>query len=140
MTKIIKGFILAIIISFILCGCNKLDTSKIIEISFDEFITKIENKESFAIYIGNDDCTHCISYMPTLIEVLNEHDITIYKIDNNKLSEKEYKIFEEHINISGTPTIAFIENGYEETSLNRIVGESTKEETIQKFKINGYIN
>lgn len=140
MIKIIKGFILAIIISFILCGCNKTNTSKIIEIDFTEFKTKIENKEKFALYIGNDECTHCIEYMPTLVEVLNEYNITIYKLDNNKLSEYEYNEFEEYVSISGTPTIAFIENGEEETSLNRIVGETSKEDTIKKFKINGYIN
>lgn len=140
MVKVIKGFILAIIVGFILCGCSKANNDKIIELTFSEFKEKVDNKESFALYIGNDNCSHCISYTPTLIEVLNEYNITIYKIDNTKLSDEEYTLFEKYINISGTPTIVFIENGEEETSLNRIVGETSKEDTIKRFKTNGYIN
>ena len=49
----------------------------------------------------------------------------------NKLNEK--------FSVSGTPTIMFITKGDEETTLNRIVGDTSKEKTIEKFKVNGYI-
>ena len=78
--------------------------------------------------------------MPTLESVLDEYDITIYHLDNSKLSDKEYAEFKTYINISGTPTIAFITDGIEETTLNRIVGEQSKENTIERFKTNGYID
>ena len=97
------------------------------------------NKETFVIYVGNENCSHCIAYKPTLISVLNQYKITIYHLDNSKLSEKEYEEFKSYINISGTPTVAFITEGEEETALNRIVGETSKEDTIEVFKINGYI-
>ena len=41
--------------------------------------------------------------------------------------------------ISGTPTIIFFEKGNEESTLSRIVGEMSYEDTIEKFKENGYI-
>ena len=60
-------------------------------------------------------------------------------IDNSKLSSSEYAEFRKYINISGTPTVCFITNGEEETTLNRISGEVSLETTIERFKSNGYI-
>lgn len=138
MKKIIKNLLLSIILLITITGCGSTKTN-LKEISFNEFKEKIENKESFAIYIGNQDCSHCNSYKPTLEDVVKEYNITLYHLDNSKLTEEEYDEFETYINISGTPTVAFITDGEEETALNRIVGEETKENTIKRFKINGYI-
>lgn len=137
-----KKSLIVILITFvsILCltGCTK--TSKYMkEINLDEFKEKMANKDSFAIYIGNENCSHCVAYKPTLISVINKYEITLYHLDNSKLSDKEYAEFKTYINISGTPTVAFITNGEEETALNRIVGETSKEDTIEIFKTNGYI-
>ena len=137
MKRIIK-FLSIIFVAIILAGCSSND-KYIKEISLDEFKEKIANKESFALYVGNENCSHCVSYLPTLKSVLKEYNITIYHLDNSKLSDKEYAEFKTYINISGTPTIAFITDGEEETTLNRIVGETSKEDTIERFKTNGYI-
>ena len=125
----------------ILNGCSKKDykSPHIKEISYENFKERLANKEKFAIYIGNDNCTYCNEYMPTLNEFLDEYNVDIFQLDNSKMSDEEYKEFKTYVNISGTPTIAFIENGEEETALNRLVGAETKESTINKFKINGYI-
>ena len=135
-----KFFSLIIIILFLFCltGCNK-QSKYIKDISLNEFKEMVANKETFAGYIGNENCSHCVAYLPTLESVLKEYNITIYHIDNSKLSEKKLGEFKTYVNYSGTPTVAFITNGEEETSLNRIVGESSKDDTIEMFKINGYI-
>ena len=139
MKKIFKALVLVFVCVILFTGfSNKKD--HIVEISLDEFKEKMANKDTFALYVGNDGCTHCIAYMPTLESVLDEYDITIYHLDNSKLSDKEYADFKTYINISGTPTIAFITDGEEETTLNRIVGEQSKEDTIERFKNNGYID
>lgn len=137
MKKLFKSLII-IFVLIILAGCSK-ENSHIKKISLDKFKEKIANKESFALYIGNKDCVHCENYRPTLDEVLDEYNINIYQIDNSKLSEKEYNEFKTYISISGTPTIVFITDGEEETTLNRIVGELSKEDTVEIFKTNGYI-
>jgi len=137
MKKVLKTIIILVVLVILLAGCKKI--SNIEEISLKEFKTKIENKETFALYVGNKNCSHCVSYRPILEKVLKDYDITIYHIDNSKLSEDEYKEFKTYINISGTPTIAFITDGQEETTLNRIVGETSRENTIEMFKTNGYI-
>lgn len=138
MKKILKSLVIIFIVFVMLTGCSSND-KHIVDISLEDFKKKVANKESFALYVGNENCSHCVSYMPTLKSVLKEYDITIYHLDNSKLSEKEYADFKTYINISGTPTIAFITNGEEETTLNRIVGEVSKESTIDRFKTNGYI-
>ncbi len=137
MKKVSKIILMLFVFCLILCGCSKKEHIK--EITLDEFKEKIANKETFAIYVGNKNCTHCISYRPILEKVLDDYDITIYHIDNSKLDEDSYAEFSTYINISGTPTIAFITNGEEETTLNRITGEVSRDTTIQRFKSNGYI-
>lgn len=135
MKKIIR-FLLLICVVFSLCSCSSW---YIKDINLDEFKDKIKNKETFALYIGNEGCSHCVSYKPTLEKVLKEYKIKIYHIDNSKLSEKEYNELKSYVYISGTPTIIFFEKGNEESTLSRIVGETSYEDTIEKFKENGYI-
>ena len=137
MVKIIKGLILGLIIASFVCGCSSSSNRK--EISLNEFNKKIENKENFVLYVGNEGCHNCVSYEPKLKEVLKEYNLTIYKLDNSKLSEDEFNKLNEKFSVSGTPTIMFITKGDEETTLNRIVGDTSKEKTIEKFKVNGYI-
>lgn len=138
MKKVLKLFVVSLLVLTLFSGCSK-KSDHIIELSLDEFKEKINNKDTFALYIGNDDCSHCVAYKPILTKVLEDYDITIYHVDNSKLSTSEYAEFRTYINISGTPTIAFITNGEEETTLNRISGQTTRENTISKFKSNGYI-
>ena len=138
MVKIIKGLILGLIIASFVCGCS-ISNSGIKEISFNEFNSKIENKETFILYVGNKNCHNCVSYEPVLKEVLKENNLTAYKLDNSKLSEDEFDKLNDKFSISGTPTIIFVNKGDEETTLNRIVGNTSKESTIEKFKTNGYI-
>lgn len=138
MKKVIKSIIIIFTLVFLLTGCSS-DEKYIKEITLDQFKEKMANKETFALYVGNENCSHCIAYLPTLKSVLKEYDITIYHLDNSKLSDKEYSEFTTYISISGTPTVAFITDGEEETTLNRIVGEISKEDTIERFKTNGYI-
>ena len=137
--RLLKCLVLVFVCAILLCGCSSKD-NHIVEISLDEFKEKMANKDTFALYVGNEGCTHCVSYLPTLESVLDEYDITIYHLDNSKLSDKEYAEFKTYVNVSGTPTVAFITDGEEETTLNRIVGEQSKEDTIERFKTNGYID
>ena len=137
MKKVLKSIILLFVVTIMFCGCSKEE--RIVEISLDEFKEKMANKESFVLYVGNEGCSHCISYRPVLEQVLEDYDITIYQIDNSKLDNSEFAEFRTYVNISGTPTVAFITDGEEESTLNRITGEVSRKTTIERFKSNGYI-
>lgn len=137
MKKVLKYALVAFSLILILTGCNKETNIK--EITLEQFKEKITNKESFVVYVGNDNCSHCNNYKPILEKVIDDYNITIYHVDNSKLSDEEYNEFKTYVNISGTPTVAFITDGEEESTLNRIVGETDEETTIKRFKANGYI-
>ena len=122
---------------FIISGCFK--KNNIVDISFNEFKEKMSNKETFPLYIGHDGCSPCVSYKPILESVVNEYGITLYHLDNSKLTSEEHAELKKYLNISGTPTVAFITDGEEETTINRISGAISKEKTIARFKTNGYI-
>ena len=138
MKKLFMCIATTFILAIALTGCSS-KSEGIKEISFAEFKEKMINKDTFALYIGNEGCSHCVSYLPTLKSVVNEYNITLYHLDNSKLSKDESSSLKNYISITGTPTVAFITDGEEETTLNRIVGEASKEETIKRFKTNGYI-
>ena len=135
MKKII--IILSIVLVAFTFGCSI--KQRIIEISANDFLNKIENKETFALYIGNENCSYCVAYKPTLEQVLNDYDITIYHLDNSKLTAEDFNKINPIMNVQSTPTIVFIKNGEEKTTLDRIVGKVSYEKTVNKFKKNGII-
>ena len=71
--------------------------------------------------------------------MLDKYNITVYHLDNSKLSTNELSKLKEYVNITGTPTIAFLVKGEEESTLYRITGEASYDTTVQKFKDAGYI-
>ncbi len=118
---------------------KSLDKSLLHEVKYDDFVKKIENRDSFALYVGSDECSHCAEYLPTLLSVVKKYNITLYYLDYGNLSEAESMNLTSYISISGTPTVCFITNGEEESTLNRIVGSISRESTIKRFELNGYI-
>ena len=49
----------------LLSGCgNKITTYD--EINYTEYSGMIENKDTFILYIGSSNCSHCADFKPTL--------------------------------------------------------------------------
>ena len=86
--KKIKIISLLLLFVFLFTGCNK-ENKYLIEISYDEFNKKIENKETFFVEIMQDGCSYCEAFTPKLEEVLMEYEVTGYKLNLSKLSEDE---------------------------------------------------
>lgn len=135
MKKITKILILITII-FTLTACGN-KTYK--EITYDELNTKLENKESFILFIGSDTCSACSNYKVTLNQVIEKYGTEVFYLDLHNLSDKEESAITGMFPISGTPTTVFIKNGKEKDTFNRIVGSAKSEKIISKFKENGYI-
>ncbi len=129
--------IISIVLVMFTCGCSKKE--RIIELTANQFLSKIDSKETFALYIGNENCSYCVAYKPTLEQVLNDYDITIYHLDNSKLTNEDYNKINPIINVQSTPTIVFIKDGEEKSTLDRIIGKVSYEKTVNKFKKNGII-
>lgn len=131
-----KILILILVPLLLICGCSKKTYT---EISYDDFKQKIDNKESFILFIGAESCAHCATYKPTLNSVINKYNVDVYYIDIDKLSSKESSYLNNAVPFTGTPTTVFIKNGKEESTYNRIVGDMDFEYIVEKFKKNGYI-
>lgn len=120
-------------------GCKK-ERPAYIEITYDEFKQKIENKESFPLFVGSSECSHCDDYKITLGELTKNYDIDIYYLDVAKMDKDSYYEFLTYVNFGGsTPTTVFITNGVEETVYNRINGALSYSKVEKKFEKAGYI-
>ena len=109
------------------------------EISYNDAIKKIENKETFILLVSQTTCSHCKDYKPVFKKVLKDNKITAYYIEFDLLSDDEKKEFTKHINFDSTPTTVFLKSGEETTTATRIVGAREEEYIIGKLKSNGYI-
>ena len=139
-----KSFIISIcslifIILFILLF-NYYSRPRLYELDVNQVKDKIENKESFILCISATYCSHCKKYKPKLEDISKEYRLDIYYIDFDKYSDKEQELFRNYISFDGgTPVTLFIKNGEEETTVNRINGNVSKDKIISKFKSNGFI-
>lgn len=136
MKKIFKLFICLLGVLTI-TGCSNTNLEKI---NYDKFNSLINNKETFIIYIGSSTCHNCTEFNPKFEKIINDYDIKNVKyIEIDKFSDDEKKEFNKIINVSGTPTVVFIENGEEKSMTNRINGNVSEDKIISRFKSNGYI-
>ena len=135
MKKTIKFFIL-VFIGVILAGCGN---TSITEITYKDLEKKLENQESFILEIVQDGCSNCESFSPKFDKVLQKHGLTAVSINRAKLSDIDSTKLDNLYNITGTPTVIFIENGEEPSILRRIIGDVNQDKIISKLKNVGYI-
>lgn len=140
---IIIGIIIVLGSTILIFGNNK---EYLHHITLENAVKKIENKETFILYIKQDQCSHCLEFTPIFEKVLGEYEIDAYYISLDDLAtdEKTYTkddvtINDLNITITGTPTVVFIDKGTETSKLNRIIGSQQKNNIVQKLKTVGYI-
>jgi len=135
-----KSVYLIAIIGFLLMlvGCTNND-SYLKDISYSDLNKKLEAKEEFFFVVTQDGCSHCESFVPVLKSTLEKQKIVGYNFNLSTLSESDNEKFNEVFNIEGTPTTIFIKDGEEISLLQRIYGEATEEQILQKLKNNNYI-
>ncbi len=125
---------IAIIIAIVIICCspgkNEKKPNPIIEISYETMIKKFEASETFILFIGANDCTHCLELKPVLIDALNDIKKTVYYIDTAKLSKEQINtVKEKYVAYPGTPTVSFIHNG-KENQMRRFVGSGYSKDKI----------
>lgn len=134
--KKILIIILCIVPLFLITGCS----SKLNEINYKKFENLVNEKKNFIIYVGSADCHNCTEFSPKFERIIKEYKISnVYYVDLSKFNDEEKNSFNKIINVSGTPTVAFIKNGEEESSFNRINGNVSEEKIKSRLKSNNYI-
>lgn len=135
-----KKILLVITLLFsVICltGCNKYTTYT--ELSFEEFQTKLENKDSFVVVMGSSTCSACAMYKITMEEVIKENQVEIFYLGLDTLSKDEYsKIYSKFV-VEMTPTTIFIKDGSETSTYDRMVGAASSTEVVKNLKKHGII-
>lgn len=86
-----------------------ITSANVIDItSLDGLNGKIENKDTFLLYIYLPGCTSCASFKPIVKEFVESNDIALYEI-NYQLLKEENNIVKEHIDY--TPSIFIFIDG-----------------------------
>ena len=129
--KNLKIFLLVIGILF-LTGCSK---NYIKEIDYNQYKELISSNKTFILEVMRDDCINCKNFKPKLNEVAKEYNIEIMSISTDNLSDEELDVF----GVSGTPTVIFYKNGKEETTAARIIGDTSKDKIVTKYKASDFI-
>ena len=134
------AFLIAIVtLTICITGCSLKKDTRIIEISYKEFKEKVDKKENFFVEIIQTGCSACQSFAPKYKEVLEEYNLTSYQLNFTNMSDEDYESFDKEWNVAGTPTVIFITEGSEITTLQRITSNIAKSKIISKLKSNGYI-
>ena len=124
----------------LLTGCSK---GKLSEISYNEFKTKLDNKEEFVLVIGRASCGHCLDYKETLNKVFEKYKVTLYYVDLDSFTSEEEEKFKTKIlfdnNLIETPTTVYLKEGKEANKRDRIEGALTYSTVIDYLKEKGLI-
>ena len=110
-----KKVLLVLFVLLSLTACNKkFSKGELVTAYADEVLEKLENKESFIVYVGYDDCQSCKEFKPILNQLIENYDITIYylptddKQTEDQLNEIQYNYF---YRMYWTPTTYIVEDG-----------------------------
>lgn len=137
---VIATISIIIILSIILVfNNNNSKFTNLKEITYKEILKKQDNKEDFILIISRSNCSHCNTYKPKVDEIARKHNLTIYYINTDTLSNKEE--FKEEFKLNNaTPLTLFFKNGKETSILNRIEGDLSTKTVENQFKKMKFIN
>ena len=62
-------------------GYDGLESEQFYDITVDEILEKIENRETFIVYFGYEGCPWCICVVPVLHQVSVEKEMPIYYLN-----------------------------------------------------------
>lgn len=138
-----KKIILMLTSLFLITGCGNNSVFKnyevvnkssekhttTIELTYDEYETKIKNKDSFVLLMWQTGCSHCISFEPTLNKIISYYNLEIYSINLANITNDEYSKIENKTYITGTPTTVVFKDGVTQTK--KLIGDRDTETVLE---------
>ncbi len=113
------------------------------ELSLDEVLEKVNQKENFLLLSSKSDCVVCEKMLPVLEEDYDKRKVDIYYFnkdlyDNSMESLKKFQEVDEKINVKiiYTPYLMYFENGLLKDDM---VGETNKDKIEDFLIFNGII-
>ena len=112
MKKIAMIFLLLLTVT----ACSNSYLSKL---NYKKLTTKLDNKESFVLYLTNEDESG-LTLKNTLQTVSKDNNIKCFYLNTDNLDEDELDSLKEKITFEDSNIIVFIKEGKENTVLARI--------------------
>ena len=112
MKKIAMIFLLLLTVT----ACSSSYLSKL---NYKKLMTKLDNKESFVLYLTNEDESG-LTLKNTLTTVCKDNNIKCFYLNTDNLDEDELDSLKEKITFEDSNIIVFIKEGKENTILARI--------------------
>ena len=112
MKKIAMIFLLLLTVT----ACSSSYLSKL---NYKKLMTKLDNKESFVLYLTNEDESG-LTLKNTLQTVCKDNNIKCFYLNTDNLDEDELDSLKENITFEDSNIIVFIKEGKENTVLARI--------------------
>lgn len=112
MKKIAMIFLLLLTVT----ACSSSYLSKL---NYKKLTTKLDNKESFILYLTNEDESG-LTLKNTLQTVCKDNNIKCFYLNTDNLDEDELDSLKEKITFEDSNIIVFIKEGKENTVLARI--------------------
>ena len=131
--------LITLITIIIIKNPSKTTISGLQAITYEEIKEKQQNKDDFILIVSRTTCSHCATYKPKVNQLAKEHDIVVYYIDFDTLSNSDK--FLEDLHLTGaTPITLFFKKGKETSILNRLEGDFGSKVIEEKFEEMGFIN
>ena len=94
-------------------------SSYLSKLNYKKLMTKLDNKESFVLYLTNEDESG-LTLKNTLQTVCKDNNIKCFYLNTDNLDEDELDSLKEKITFEDSNIIVFIKEGKENTVLARI--------------------
>jgi len=97
-------------------GQYEINVSNLNRVTPEQLFSKISSKDTFYVYFGYKECPYCRSFSPILKQSKLDSSINIQYFDIDQelkpeLVNKLMSYFQNDLEMTGTPTIAYYKNG-----------------------------
>ena len=129
---LILGLILVLVLGFFIMKGEKFGDGGTFELTYDEYIEKVNSGDKFVLVVESATCSHCINYMPVVKNFARSRDLKIYYVDTSTFTSENWETFEDTNSFLiekkeegwGTPTTLFLDG---KTAVDYLVGTTTAE-------------
>ena len=88
---------------------KKLETYQAITLAKVE--KKIQQEDSFFLYVGRPTCPHCRAFAPQLEKAIQHTQVTVYYLDTDEEEPERIQTFAQDAAIQTVPHLTYYENG-----------------------------
>ncbi len=137
------GSIIGIIVAILFVGLviyafakDEMASDYIKEVNYQELQEIINKDEKSIIFVGRNDCGHCLSYKPIVEKVAKNNNLKVYYINTNKVAEESKENSEAlwtFFDTDATPTTAIVGSG---KLIAREIGSLKEQQLLAFLKAN----